>query len=117
MPDSLVRYVYFYIKYMVKNDGPLDSYDEVQPYTCPVPNWVYNNPICNHGRLNQTTLSTITSTVFVEIDNRDSDPKYWLNINICAACDLWGGIPEDRDSLSGSWRELRAGTNCSQRIR
>lgn len=32
---------------MEKTIGPLDSYDGVEPYRCPVPNWVYNNPICN----------------------------------------------------------------------
>lgn len=32
---------------MEKEAGPLDSYDDVAPYRCPVPNWVYSNPICN----------------------------------------------------------------------
>ncbi|MBW2610891.1 MAG: putative metal-binding motif-containing protein [Deltaproteobacteria bacterium] len=32
---------------MVKTAGPLDSYDDLVPYRCPVPNWVYNNPICD----------------------------------------------------------------------
>jgi hypothetical protein len=32
---------------MVKTAGPLDSFDDLEPYRCPVPNWVYNNPICD----------------------------------------------------------------------
>jgi len=32
---------------MVKVAGPLDSYDDLEAYRCPVPNWVYSNPICN----------------------------------------------------------------------
>ncbi len=30
---------------MEKIMGPLDSYDDLEPYRCPVPNWVYSNPI------------------------------------------------------------------------
>ena len=45
--------------------GGFDTFEEMEPYRCDVPNWVYSNPICNKW-------------VF------ETDATYWNNINsIC----------------------------------